>query len=653
MTDNEAPEDEDVMDPHSETMTRLTEWAKRLDGHWGDWVKETRESFRFTAGDQYEDTTERELKDGGKIPVTFNRVGPIIDAVVGAEIQGRQQTQYFPRETGDARINEILTQGAEWIRDLTDADGEETDQRRDAFICGIGWVSTEMDYEIDPDGRILMSREDPTEVLVDPDATKACVTDKRYLRHRKQISKDAFEDLYGDIDGVFDPSDGDIATHNSDPRDAYETDDREKRDMVTVDHWQWYETETVIMAPSQDGAKLVEYSPEDFEKLEAAGAESGYKIEGQRRRRRKYYAATVTGKIWLVEPKPIPMNKFTYCATTGKRDNEKGVWYGLVRPMKDPQKWANAFFSMLLHMVRTNAKGGIMAEEGALGDRKRFEESFAKSDEITVVADGAISQKRVMPKPQPQYPAGIDRLMEQAIVAIRETSGISPEMLGMADREQAGVLEAQRKQTAYGLLSTFFEGFRRYRKEQGELLLDFMPLLGPDTLVRVTLSTDELKNMQEQSVQQAQQMGAPVEAGPTPEMEQQKYVKLAMALDSRKYDVVVDESPAGPNQRERTWLMFMQLLPAVGDRMSPEMWAEALKYSPLPDSFSSKMREMIMSMGQDEQAEMMERMNQAMMGEELRGKQAQNRKTNAEATGREVETAIAMSNPDPSPQTVM
>lgn len=637
---------EDGLDEYSAEMKKLCDWGKALDSHWGEWIRETKESFRFVAGEQYEKDEKERLKDGGKIPVTFNRIGPVIDAVVGAEIQGRQQTQFFPRENGDAKINEILTQGAEWLRDLTDAEGEETDMRRDAFICGIGWSISEIEYETDPEGRYTKRRLDPTKVRHDPNARQSCAVDARYVQYREQVSKDEFKDLYGDVPGVFDPSDGDLVTHNADPRAAYEQDTQAKDDLITVDLWQWYEVDTVVVTRSQDGMQTVEYSVEDFAQLEEAATQAGYQLQSQRRRKRRYMTATMSGKVFLEPPRQMPFDDFTLKCTTGKRDNERGVWYGLVRPMKDPQKWANAFFSMLLHMVRTNAKGGIIAEEGAIGDRKKFEESIAASDELTIVAQGALSQGRILPKPQPAYPAGIDRLMDQAIKAIRETSGISPEMLGMADRDQPGILEAQRKQTAYGLLSTFFEGFRRYRQLDGELLIHFMRMLGPETLIRVTLSAEAQQQMQQQGQ-------IPAQPGQPPQMETDMYVPLALALDSRKHDVVVDEAPAGPNQRERTWLMFTQILPVVGDRMSPEMWAEALKYSPFPESFSSKLRELIMASKPDpEQQQMEQAMGQAVFQTDMEAKQFANRKTKADAELQEVKTIMTIMRPDPAPQII-
>jgi hypothetical protein len=114
----------------------------------------------------------------------------------------------------------LVATGAEWLRDLTDAEGEETDMRRDAFICGIGWSISELEYETDPEGRYAKRRLDPTKVQHDPNARQSCAVDARYVRYREQMSKDEFKDLYGNVEGVFDPSDGDLVTRNADPRMA-------------------------------------------------------------------------------------------------------------------------------------------------------------------------------------------------------------------------------------------------------------------------------------------------------------------------------------------------------------------------------------------------------------------------------------------------
>src|SRR6185437_1631715 len=99
-----------------------------------------------------------ELRENLREPVTFNRIAPTIDAVSGAEIMGRQQVIYEPRQIGASAQNEVLSKGAEWVRDECDAEHEESEAAKDVMICGVGWTETRMDYDDDPDGKIVIER---------------------------------------------------------------------------------------------------------------------------------------------------------------------------------------------------------------------------------------------------------------------------------------------------------------------------------------------------------------------------------------------------------------------------------------------------------------------------------------------------------------
>ncbi len=70
--------------------------------------------------------------------------------------------------------------------------------------------------------------------------------------------------------------------------------------------------------------------------------------------------------------------EFTYKLITGKRDRNARCWYGLARPMEDPQRWANQFMSQLLAILAASTKGGMMLEADSVEDAKEFERSWAK-----------------------------------------------------------------------------------------------------------------------------------------------------------------------------------------------------------------------------------------------------------------------------------
>ena len=126
------------------------------------------------------------------------------------------------------------------------------------------------------------------------------------------------------------------------------------------------------------------------------------------------------------------------------------------------------------------------------------------------------------------------RSMEFARDMVKACTGVNEEILGIVGRDQPGVLEQQRKQAAYGILSAFFDAKRRYQREQGRLLLAQIKIFLPDdTLVRIL------------------DQGTAV------------YIPIARALTDAEYDVVVDEAPAGPNQKAKVMAVLGPLLPEM------------------------------------------------------------------------------------------
>jgi hypothetical protein len=47
--------------------------------------------------------------------------------------------------------------------------------------------------------------------------------------------------------------------------------------------------------------------------------------------------------------------------------------------------------------------------------------------------------------------------------------------------------------------------------------------------------------------------------------------------------VTVDEVASSPNQKEMVWKMMMQAMPFLQQASCRAVWADLIKYSPLPD----------------------------------------------------------------------
>lgn len=552
----------------------LVSWAhqvfKESRDYSTEWRTLARESFDFDAGKQWQDEDLSLLEDQQRTAVVFNRISRTINAVVGTEINNRQEVRYIPREGGDVQVNEILSGAAEWARDNCDAGDEETDAFSDLTICGMGWTETRMDYESDLDGKIVIERVDPLEMYWDPAARKKNLSDARWVMRIKQFDVDEVENMFPGADIIPDTAPWDLVdddvnrTDHTYPQDAYEETQRSGyrgRNRVRLAHVQWYEYDDVHRV-DMGGGNLREIPDDVFSRIKDQLDERGIKHVTQKERK-VYFAFIGGGEVLDSDVGPYPRG-FSLRAMTGKRDRNENRWFGLVQDMKDPQRFGNKFFSQILDIINKNSKGGIMMERDAVDDPRQVEEKWARSDSIIFMNPGAIQNTKLMPKPQLQVPNALSELMAFSLEAVHDVTGVSLEMLGMANRDQPGVLEHARKQSGLTILAHLFDALKKYRKEQGRVLLYFIQeYISDGRLIRITGTNGD-----------------------------EQFVPLVGQEGQAEYDVIVDEAPTSPNQRERVFAVLTELLPTLG-RMDIPLPKELLDYAPIPSGLAQKWKKQL------------------------------------------------------------
>jgi hypothetical protein len=587
---------------------RLKGWVKdSLDRH-GDWYKEAKECFGFVAGRSLSDGGQwpgdswQEMIDSGRQPVEFNRTGPIVDAICGMEVNNRQEVKYLPRTQGDATVDERLTSLGKWARDEAQAEDEESMMFRDAVICGRGFTETRIDFDEEPTGKIVIEQLDPLECGVDPASKKPNFANARYVWRYRDIPTDEAAAMFPGIIAAtldagwaktWDTKDGGEGNKTDYPDEtrAGLRDDKPRKQVRLV-QIQWWERESVVMvAHPALGDQPVEMQPDEWEgKQESMPDAQTAKVE-----RRIYYQAFL-GRDSIIEKQPLKC--FTIRATTGRLDRNKGYHYGVVRPMRDPQMLANKTLAQVLHILNTNAKGGLIIEKGVFANPRDAEKDWSDPSKTVVVNTGGM--EKIKPRVAPQIPQALVQLQEFSISSIRDVTGVSVELLGMADRDQPASLEYQRRQSAITILASLFDGLRRYRKLQGITLLEQLRQLPPGVLVRVLIdprqaqATFEQQMLQwQQAAQQAQAQGQEPPPKPQPVEEQFKdprgeaYDPAAFGLDdeSARFDIIVDEAPSSPNQKEATWAAIQPFLASA----PPNVIKVALKYSPLPETAAKEL----------------------------------------------------------------
>lgn len=554
------------LDGPEDRLDMIQQWFRRSRDATFKWRTEAREAYDFVAGRQWSEEDASLLKLQNRPCVTFNRIGSVVDSVTGLEVSNRQEVRYIPRQLNSSGVNELLTDAGKWIRDECNAEDEESDAFWDLIVCGMSSTETRLDYDEDPDGKLIIERVDPLEMYWDASSRKRNCGDSRHIFRVKQVgieqAREMFPDVNpNDLDAVWAKDiEGDVSNpHNATIAPYYRIDqspDIDKRTaLITLVECQWWEHVIKHRVVDPFTGKAMTVDGEQFKKLKSRMEPMGLPLISAEMKTRSYKRAIIGSRI-LKEWDGPEKGGFTYKFMTGKRDRNKNYWYGLVRAMIDPQKWANKWLAQVMHIINSNAKGGVIAEADAFENPQEAEQTWADPSSITIVNPGALQGGKLQPKTPVQFPAGIDHLMQFAISSIRDVSGVNLELLGMASRDQAGVLEHQRKQAGMTILAGFFDSLREYRKDQGKLMLYYITkFLADGRLIRIGGDQDA------------------------------RYVPLVHEEGLSEYDVIVDETPTSPNQKEQAWNTLMQMMPFLSKvGLPPPVMLEILKYSPLPSS---------------------------------------------------------------------
>ncbi|MEI3803155.1 phage portal protein [Agrobacterium sp. CCNWLW32] len=543
------------------------------------WRKTAREAFGFKSGSgQWSEEDKNVLRANKRPEMTFNRTAPLVNAVVGSEINNRREVQYIPREQGDALADEILTAAGEWFRDQTSAEDEESDAFEDTVVTGMGWTDTRLDFETDPDGAPIVERMDNLKMGWDCNASKPNLQDAQRLWYVCEKPYSEVQEMFPKVPKemlnatwaktlIKDP----VNPHDQDKADRYEGDQQEftgdwQRKLCTLVEIRWFEKVPYYRGPAINANGMPSSEPREYSEKQYDLIRKQYPDFPAVRQYKKVVKRAFIGKQVLATPDQplVPPGMFGWECITGYYDKIEMQFYGIVRAVIDPQRWSNKFFSQVMYLLNSQSKGGLLAEKSAFDDPRQAEESWTKSDAITWLKDGALrgQSPALKEKPSAQFPTGFFALFNEAKESISQVTGLSPEFLGTREVDQAGVLEYQRKQSSLNLLASLFNALRRYRKRQGKVMLFLIQnYLSDGRLIRI------------------------VGDGKA------QYVPLIRKEGSSQYDIIVDDAPTSPNEKERTWGVLLQIMPFVKQFMTPETTLEILSYSPLPASLVQKWKE--------------------------------------------------------------
>jgi hypothetical protein len=572
---------------------------------------EVRESFAVYEGDQWlEEDIERQLANGMPC-IAINRVKPVIQSIVGFEIQNRLNVKYIPRLNNNQQngFNDVLNNAVKYIEQKTNADLEYTLAFQDMLICGVGATDTLMDYSKPPyDGEFKVERVMPAFLFWDPASRRKNKTDSDYVIRLKVVNRDIIKQEYG-----VEYSD-DVYSAALDARIleffqavlavkqlgvVYEYQWRKKKRFYQVENpFKELNPEELAIASGIEtyegieefitllGATMQFYGAKynfnpaldqtfaiedkaDYSNFKEAMRFFGIKVTYAKQYMYKYYRAIITGNHVVSKSENYSQNGFSVKFMTGDFSELTQYDYGLLRGCKAPQRLLNQVVSDYQGFLNTIPKGGVSIERDAVSDIQGFLDTYTKAKQVTIFEPGALAGGKVVPKVAPPLPQGILEMVQYADSQIMSVCGVTPELMGMMNtKEQNSSYMRQQIKQGLTTLSTYFDARRAYLQDQAELYIDCVRVLAENNEGRLIHNVLGEGN--------------------------EEYVPLLRSNIAAEYDVIIEEMPMTPDQKEATFIKLLEMQNVMLNKPNPvDLMPLILEYAPFEQSVVKELKAMI------------------------------------------------------------
>lgn len=610
------------------------------------------ESHVFHAGDTMYYTASVEDKGSRKVAV-FNKVKPYVDAVVGTMIQIRRKPEYYARVTDQQALQlytGFITNFSDYCRKTANMEFVETQQDREMLITGYGAVDTGISYEKNPDGDTVAECLRFNDVFWDPLAKESNLLDARWCWRQKPLSREEVEECYADIPiEEFDSYNGMTGNTEYYPDggeyNQIQVDGTVDIDLLQVTYYQWWNLQKYYRVENpahgiEDEAMRQEFllllgtlqetreemsteeeredlftfdpqadylsmTPQQYKDVQALCEQYGVECDGIKQRRKCYYTALITGKRVLRKFKSPNQDGFTIKFKTANYDPTTRIWYGMVESLKNPADYANKALTEILFIIASNSKGGVLYEEDAVDDPRRFEEQYASTRAAIQVNSGALGAGKIQPKAQASMSNGYEQVLAYSDTAMGEVSGISKEFLGTATNKQvAALLESQRINQVLATLAVYFDAISLYQLEHARMMITYMRILA--------------ENSQGRLIRIMGKDGAAT------------YLQLSQDKMTDEYDVDIGETPTTPAQKEQA----TQVMIDFADKMAQfgqNIYGQIIQYLPITQQDKQALSKAITPSPEQQQAQAMDAQHQKQVQDAMNGSIIQGTKAKAAA----------------------
>lgn len=610
--------------------------------HFSDWRTNLSRLFSMYGGKTLSETDRQYLRATNRPEIEFNYCLGTLNAILGQDISNKSEVVFRGQDLGpnDQVLGEWLTSGVRRAHQVCKGHMHEWEALWELLVTGYGWSRGFLDVNR-PTVLPAIQRAPCWEMYPDPDATSTNLSDMRWLIRERRWTVESIEARWPKkAQEVIDRAatgDLQLATHPH----PYRKDEWRRmvetgsimRQRVTVREFEYKRLEPYLRYWDRETEELAEIeesrAEERWKALEAVGQKRPEQVFPYAREcfYRAHAVAAGNGKGIALDHEKLNVPSFTYRCSTGFRfqnpETGRVVFFGPASVIADAQNYINQSLRLILELVSTSSKGGGFIEESAIkSSPAQFQQDQAKPGYWHVVADDAVSQKKILLKPTQAVPPVVGEFLRLCVDAISTLTGVTDWVKGTATQERSNVLITNMQEQSITMLMPLLEPVKEWRVANGVLMARLFLQL-PDQVINRLIGDEPIEGLTHAKVPNpgtgAMEMipldidGQPIqvdpETGQPMGMPATPAALIKRNADPLLHDVVADVGQASPTMKMAVWQVFIQTN-LIGTLMEAGIPIDAIlprliRYLPLPS-------DMAQSLASDLEA----RMGQAPQGPE-------------------------------------
>lgn len=426
--------------------------------YWKDNENTYNEYTQFVMGNQWDDKEAKVFDAYQKIPLTSNKVAPLINHLLGEQLQNTPSLQVIPDESVPVQTADIREA---MVKDIT-FNPEAKEAFQTAFQCaaigGYGAIRIAAEYkDNDSFEQIIRFYKCliPTRYYWDPSAESPCKTDGMFCGYETRISRDKFKHEYGaDIEkkiGFTTLSDGTVF----DDDEAITLVHHYKRKIKTVKLYRLSNERTV---EQDEFDRLERVMIEDREML----MDNGYPVTVIDTRKAPRY--TIYYELWggdyMLERTEFPSEQLPIVFVDQSSFYDQGgkqITRPFIKDTRDPQKYINYIATQSAYLLKIGRYDQFMVCKENV---RSNDTAQAWRDPLNVKGGLMYDRSPTGEKPErlaaPELPQSFMVQYERAIMDIQQATGMYNAQLGQQGNEVSGAaVDARTKRGAYSTYKPF------------------------------------------------------------------------------------------------------------------------------------------------------------------------------------------------------